>query len=81
MAGADLLQSMVNRLADSGVLIPPLPIPGTDFPIVQYADDTLLVLEACPHQLLALKGLLQVFAAATGLKSESWKIMSNAGKC
>jgi hypothetical protein len=68
VAGADLLQTMVNRLADVGILLPPLPIPGADFPIVQYADDTLIVLQASPLQLLALKDLLQVFAAATGLR-------------
>jgi hypothetical protein len=66
--GADLLQSMVNHLAQMGLLTPPLPIPDTDFPTVQYADDTLLILQACPMQLLALKDLLQSFAAATGLK-------------
>ena len=68
VAGADLLQSMVNQLASSGTIHPPLPIPNTDFPIAQYADDTLLILQACPVQLLALKELLQVFSAATGLK-------------
>ena len=68
VAGADLLQSMVNQLASSDGLTPPLPIPNTDFPIVQYADDTLLILQACPMQLNALKDLLRVFSAATGLK-------------
>ena len=68
VAGADLLQSMVNQLARSDGLTPPLPIPNTDFPIVQYADDTLLILQACPMQLTALKDLLRVFSAATGLK-------------
>jgi hypothetical protein len=59
---------MVNSLADAGVLIPPLPIPNAKFPIVQYADDTLLILEECPFQFAALKNLLQTFAAATGIK-------------
>ena len=68
VAGADLLQTMVNQLADQGILIPPLSIPSTDFLIVQYADDTLLILQACPLPLLALKNLLQTFAAATGLR-------------
>jgi hypothetical protein len=52
---------MVNRAKDQGYL--QLPIPeraGTDFPIVQYADDTMLITEACPHQLLVLKELLIV---------------------
>ena len=35
VAGADLLQSMVNHLVEQGVLHHPLPIPGADFPIVQ----------------------------------------------
>jgi hypothetical protein len=68
VAAANLLQSMVNKLHISGDLTPPLSIPGTNFPIVQYADDTLLILQACPRQLLALRELLQVFAAATGLR-------------
>jgi retron-type reverse transcriptase len=65
----DLLQSMVNRAKDLGHL--QLPIPeraGADFPIVQYADDTLLIMEACPHQLLVLKNSLSDFASSTGLK-------------
>jgi hypothetical protein len=68
VAGADLLQSMVNRLMNLGIIFAPLPINGLDFPFVQYADDTLLIMQACPHQLLALKTLLQTFADATGLR-------------
>jgi retron-type reverse transcriptase len=45
---SELLQAMVNDLFQSGVLHAPLNIPNTDFPIVQYADDTLLILQACP---------------------------------
>jgi hypothetical protein len=40
----------------------------TDFPIVQYADDTLLIMEACPLQLFTLKALLNSFANSTRLK-------------
>jgi hypothetical protein len=46
----------------------PLPRCGPDFPIVQYVDDTLLIMEACPRQLLTLKALLNSFADSTGLK-------------
>jgi len=66
---ADLLQSIVNKAKDRGLLR--LPIPqraGSEFPIVQYADDTLMVLEACPRQLFVLKALLNSFADSTGLK-------------
>jgi hypothetical protein len=46
----DLLQSFVNKAEEMGWLILPL-IVGytTDFPIIQYANDTLLIMEACPH--------------------------------
>jgi hypothetical protein len=66
---ADLLQSIVSYAMHRGVLSLPLPERcGPNFPIVQYADDTLLVLEACPRQLLALKALLNTFVESTGLK-------------
>jgi retron-type reverse transcriptase len=66
---ADLLQSLINDLKRQGVLHLPIPLgAGEDFPIIQYADDTLLIMEACPTQLLALKNLLHSFAASTGLK-------------
>jgi hypothetical protein len=58
---------MVNLLFGEGVLQAPLPILETDFLIVQYADDTQLIMQACPLQLLALKQLLADFAQATGL--------------
>jgi hypothetical protein len=59
---------MVNRLFQEGDLIAPLPMEGTDFPVVQYADDTLLIMQASESQLLALKNLLHSFSNATGLK-------------
>lgn len=43
---AELLQILMNRAMGQGLLNPPLPQPGVDFSIVQYADDTLLFMEA-----------------------------------
>jgi hypothetical protein len=40
-----------------------------DYPIIQYANDTLLVMEAYPLQLFALNGILNTFADSTGLKA------------
>jgi hypothetical protein len=40
----------------------------TDFPIIQYDDDTSLIMEACHQQLFALKAILSSFAYSTGLK-------------
>ena len=65
--GADLLQSMINRLVADDIITAPLPIPNTDFPIFQYTDGTLLIMQACPDQLRTLKQLLATFAAITGL--------------
>jgi hypothetical protein len=66
---ADLLQSIVNHAKERGLLNLPIRLQSTqDFPIIQYADDTLLILEADARQLLVLKGLLQSFGSSTGLK-------------
>jgi hypothetical protein len=46
-----------------------LPIPvGNDYPIIQYADDTIIVLPADSDQLSVFKGLLDQYAAFTVLK-------------
>jgi hypothetical protein len=59
---ADLLQSIVNSAMHRGILSMPLPEKcGNDFPIVQYVDDTLLIMKAFPRQFLTLKALLNTF--------------------
>jgi hypothetical protein len=65
---SELLQAMVNYLFRDGTIKAPLNIPNTDFPIIQYADDTLLVMQACSLQLSALKSVLEEFAQASGLR-------------
>jgi hypothetical protein len=66
---ADLLQSIINKARQQGLLKLPLTENcGQDFPIVQYADDTLLILEAYPRQLFFLRAVLNSFATSTGLK-------------
>ena len=60
---------MISGIFRQGVLHAPLPIIASEFPIVQYADDTILIMQACHDQLLALaENLLEEFASATGLK-------------
>jgi hypothetical protein len=46
----------------------PLNILDSDFPIVQYADDTLLIIQACSTQLAALEVLIETFSQAIGLR-------------
>lgn len=65
---ADLLQSLVNKAKEQGILKLPIQKAGTGFPIIQYADDTLLVMEACTDQLTALREILHSFALSTGLR-------------
>ena len=52
---ADLLQCIVNKAFGLGFLQAPLPIPDMDFPIIQYANDTLLLLQADARQLILSK--------------------------
>jgi hypothetical protein len=66
---ADLLQTLINRAKELGHISLPLPTrAGTNFPVIQYADDTLIIMEACESQLTHLKELLDAFASSTGLK-------------
>jgi hypothetical protein len=64
-----LLQSILNKAKDSNLLKLPLPLRHSpDFPIIQYVDDTLIVMEACSRQLITLKAILHSFVESTGLK-------------
>jgi hypothetical protein len=65
---AELLQVLVNRAASSNLLIAPIPQPDEDFPIVQYADDIMLIMQEDARQLFFLKSLLASFAESTSLK-------------
>lgn len=64
---AEILQYIINGLKDRNILKLPIPQPGPDFPIVQYADDTLLIMQADARQRFCLKAVLNTFAASTGL--------------
>jgi hypothetical protein len=57
----------VNDLLASGQIQLPIPTNDSDFPIIQYADDTLLILPADLDQVMALKDLLEVYSQSTGL--------------
>lgn len=69
MLAADLLQSILNKAMRLGIISPPLQINSCpDFPVIQYTDDTLVLLQGNAKQLICLKALLNTFALATGLK-------------
>ena len=73
---ANLLQSILNKALNLGLFKLPVPLNSSpDFPILQYADDTLIIMEACGRQLFTLKALLDSFASSTGLKVNFSKSM------
>jgi hypothetical protein len=66
---ADLLQSVINKAYAMNLLKHPLSRDyEQDYPIVQYAEYTLIILPAEELQLLTLKGLLRTFTDSTGLR-------------
>lgn len=64
---ADLLQSVVNKAYHQGLLgLPILNRDTTHFPILHYADDTLLIMQADAKQLfykISFKALLFLLAS------------------
>ena len=46
----------------------PIPLASNDFPVIQYADDTIIVMRAGINQVLYLKDLLDTFVDSIGLK-------------
>jgi hypothetical protein len=65
---AELLQILVNQAASHDLIQAPIAQPMVDFSIVQYADDTLLIMKAHAQQLIFLKSLLNCFADSTCLR-------------
>lgn len=52
----DYLQALMNKAKDMNLLKLPIPLQSTtDFPIVQYVDDTLIIMEGDSRQLFFLK--------------------------
>jgi hypothetical protein len=65
---ADFLESIVNKAWLMGVLTHPISDNfGGDFPILQYVDDTLLILPGDAKTLFNLKGILRSFSDSYGL--------------
>jgi hypothetical protein len=66
---ADLLQSILNKAMVQGNLSAPLSCVSCPyFPVIQYADDTLVVLPADAKQLICFNALLHTFVESTGLR-------------
>jgi hypothetical protein len=63
----ELLQYIVIDAMKAGQLTKPLPNATQDFPIVQYADDIILMMRDDISEVLHVKDLLHLFASSTGL--------------
>jgi hypothetical protein len=59
--------SVINHALPNGVLSGPIPI-GGDFPIVQYVDDTIIILPDDKVKLGVFKDVLDKYASFTSLK-------------
>jgi hypothetical protein len=57
----DLLQSVINKECSQGHINLTIPLQHSqDFPILQYADDTLIIMEGCQSQLSWISLQLQL---------------------
>jgi hypothetical protein len=65
---SELLQYFVNKAAKRNLLKAPIPQANRDFRIIQYTDNTLLILQVDTNQLFFLKALLSNFEESSGLR-------------
>jgi hypothetical protein len=63
---ADVLQRLMQKASSENLLAHPLD-PTLSCPVLQYADDTLIILKASPVYVENLHNLLLQFSTATGL--------------
>jgi len=70
------LQSLINKGKDTGLLNSPIFLQATsDFPIIQYADETLINIEGDARQLFFLESVLNIFLESGGLQVNFIKSM------
>jgi hypothetical protein len=66
---ANVFQSLVNDAMNHGLLRRPIPLQSSPWlPILQYADDTLIILQADEQQLTHLQYILPNFGNVSGLR-------------
>jgi Leu/Phe-tRNA-protein transferase len=68
LLAVELLQYVISEALQLGNLTMPISHGSGMFPVVQYEDDTILLLSADRHQILFLKNLLEQFSTSIGLK-------------
>lgn len=66
---AEMLQLAINQAWQNGMIqLPVEQSPNMTYPIIQYADDTLIIMPADPQQLHNLMDILKKFSDSTGLQ-------------
>ena len=65
---ADLLQAAINEACRAGQLHLPITSHDNNYPVIQYADDTILTMPACPQQAAIIKEILVDYASSIGLR-------------
>ena len=66
--GGDILQDVVNNLVSEHLLDLPIQTGDSEFPILQYADDTILFMEHDPQKAVNMKLILCIFEQLSVLK-------------
>lgn len=65
----DLLQGAIKHEYTQGTLLPPFPQElSSHFPVIQYADDTIIIMQASETQLNLLKEILYKVEQSSGLR-------------
>jgi hypothetical protein len=81
---ADFLQTILNAAKQHGLLSLPMNLlHDQDFPVLQYADDTLIFMQGDARQLFFLKAILNSFAESSRLKvnySKSMMVLINVSE-
>jgi hypothetical protein len=63
----DVLQQVIKKFSAQGMLKHPI-VTDLTCPVIQYTDDTLILIQGCSSQARLLKEILEVFSTTTGLQ-------------
>jgi hypothetical protein len=63
----DVLQKVIKKFSEERKLKHPI-VEDITCLVIQYADDTLILIQGCPDQARVLKEILDTFSSTTGLK-------------
>jgi hypothetical protein len=62
----DVLQQVIKSFSREGHLLHPI-VENSTRPVIQYDDDTLIIIQGCPYQARLLKEILDTFSVTTCL--------------